>query len=345
MITRKRALALALGFACSGSAAVAKPTIVEFDAPNIKTGAGTMVTGIDDKGDVIGNFVDMSNTQHGFMRRADGSFLIYGATTTNLTAVNARQQTTGDFQNVSKFSGFIADPAGNMTAFDVSGAVATVGTAINDAGDIAGNASDANNAFHGFLRSKRGKFKTFDGPGAGTASGQGTFPGGIGSDDLVCGYYITGDGIRHGFVRDAGGTITTVDVTSSVRTVLHAINDTDTIVGYSRDTSNVYHGLIRTADGTLTSVDAQGAGTAALQGTLFGGINKKGIIAGQLIDSGNVNHSFVRTAKGKVTIFDPPDTALTAGLGSFSVGINTKNQIAGSYLDAGGVEHGYIRLP
>ena len=48
---------------------------------------------------------------------------------------------------------------------------------INNFGEITGYYEDANNVFHGFVRSPEGKFTTFEAPGADTTPGDfnGTF--------------------------------------------------------------------------------------------------------------------------------------------------------------------------
>lgn len=43
-----------------------------------------------------------------------------------------------------------------------------------------------------------GKFLLFDAPGAGTETGQGTFPTGINEQGTVIGYYIDGSNLQHG---------------------------------------------------------------------------------------------------------------------------------------------------
>ena len=46
-----------------------------------------------------------------------------------------------------------------------------------------------------------GTITTFDAPGAGTSSGQGTNPFGINPSGATTGYDIDGSGVYHGFVR------------------------------------------------------------------------------------------------------------------------------------------------
>lgn len=347
MITRNRALALVLTSACIGSPALAKPQIVEFDVPGAGTlqNTGTMTGEINDKGEVVGTYIDNSGVGHGFVRKPDGSFIFYDAASSGAGGINARGQTTGGALISGEEQGFIAAPDGTMTLFDVPGSTSTGGDDINVKKDIVGTFQDANFAVHGLLRNKRGKIAQFDAPGAGVTAGRGTFPAHISRDDFVSGIFTTDGNVRHGFVRDAGGTVTTVDPPGSIRTSLFSVNGDDTVVGYYRDASSVLHGFIRTVDGAIVSVDAPGAGTGALQGTSIIGINDRNFTTGVIIDSSSVVHSFLRTPAGKVTAFDPPDAALAPNLGSSVSGINKKNEIAGFYYDANGATHGYVRTP
>jgi len=54
---------------------------------------------------------------------------------------------------------------------------------------------------HGFVRTPHGSITTFDAPGTGTGSGQGTFPDGINDAGAITGYYIDNNDVLHGFLR------------------------------------------------------------------------------------------------------------------------------------------------
>jgi hypothetical protein len=54
---------------------------------------------------------------------------------------------------------------------------------------------------HGFVRSPFGAITTFDAPGAGTASGQGTLPNTPNVFGVITGQYIDSTGLHHGFLR------------------------------------------------------------------------------------------------------------------------------------------------
>src|ERR1700693_627373 len=50
---------------------------------------------------------------------------------------------------------------------------------------------------------------TFDAPGAGTGSGQGTLAEGISAAGTTYGYYFDASGVAHGFLRARNGSFTT----------------------------------------------------------------------------------------------------------------------------------------
>ena len=57
--------------------------------------------------------------------------------------------------------------------------------------------------FHGFLRSARGAYVTFDVRGAGSGPWQGTLPLNINAEGKITGWYLDGNGTCHGFLRIA----------------------------------------------------------------------------------------------------------------------------------------------
>jgi hypothetical protein len=58
----------------------------------------------------------------------------------------------------------------------------------------------------------QGEITSFDAPGAGTGSFQGTFPQQMTAAGRIVGYYRDNNGMNHGFVRSVQGQFTTIDV-------------------------------------------------------------------------------------------------------------------------------------
>ncbi len=66
---------------------------------------------------------------------------------------------------------------------------------MNPDGAVAGIHQNSGGAAHGFVRSAKGKIKTFDVDGA-----TGTFPQTINAKDVIAGAYYDADSVRRGFV-------------------------------------------------------------------------------------------------------------------------------------------------
>src|SRR4029077_15774894 len=157
-------------------------TITTFDAPGAGTGPhqGTYALCINPSGTIIGFVRGANEVRHGFVRSQDGSFTIFDAPGAG----------TGAGQGTRAYS-------------------------INPGGTITGFFSDSVNTAHGYVRSNQGVITVFDAPGAGTGLGQGTFPLNspqlINPNGVITGYYVDSAFVKHGFVRDRNGVITTFD--------------------------------------------------------------------------------------------------------------------------------------
>ena len=94
---------------------------------------------------------------------------------------------------------------------------------LNQKGSIAGIYSDVNSVNHGFLRSPDGKFTTFDAPGAGTDSYEGTgcfsdCPVSLNDWGQITGIYIDTNFVYHGYLWSPQGNIVTVDPSGTIFT-------------------------------------------------------------------------------------------------------------------------------
>lgn len=94
---------------------------------------------------------------------------------------------------------------------------------------------------------------SFDAPGAGNGSGQGTAAGQITNDGTISGYYIDAQNVSHGFLRNAHGHIVSYDAPGAgtqngqgTQIYSHAGG---LFTGFYIDSSNVIHGFVATLGG------------------------------------------------------------------------------------------------
>jgi len=346
---------------------LAADTIITFDAPGagIASGQGTVLSSITPGGAIAGYYADAGNVHHGFFLSAlGGTFTSFDAPGAGIVGqfqfrgtfaygINPQGAIAGYYGDTSGVPhGYVRDPDGTITTFDVLGAARTFAYDINPAGMIAGYYR-VGVTLHGYVRDPGGTITTFDAPGAGTGFRQGTFVtpfGAINPDGAIAGYYLDAGNVPHGYVRDPGGTITTFDVpgagTGSFQgTQGISINPAGVITGEYVDSNNVNHGYVRASDGTITKFDIAGAGAGFNQGTQPTAINPAGAIAGHYVDSNNANHGFVRANDGTITTFDAPDASKGSGQGTLPTWINPAGTIVGLSIDSNGVGHGFLRTP
>jgi predicted membrane protein len=354
-------------FVCTAWSQAQQQSITTFDVPGAGTGSGQGTTPefMNPSGVIVGQYIDAGGATHGFLRAKDGTITTFdapGAGTgpgegTSPWSINPAGVVTGWYTDDAGLThGFVRASDGAFSSFDAPGAGipagvpctppiicsnGTQGAAINPAGVISGQYVDTGGVFHGFLRTKDGAIITFDAPGAGTNSGQGTFVvfgDGINSSGTILGAYADASNNIHGMVRSLDGVITPFDVTGSVFLDPAGINPEGAIIGFYAEASGPTHGFLRNKDGAITSFDYSGAGTGSGQGTLPFNINTPGDSVGTYIDVGGVNHGFLRTKDGAIISFDVPGSQ-----GTFPVCNNPSNAITGFYIDASGVHHGFLR--
>ncbi|MGA8504679.1 MAG: hypothetical protein WB762_03610 [Candidatus Sulfotelmatobacter sp.] len=243
-----------------------------FDVPGVG-GFGTTPRGFNLEGAVVGTYTDSTYSFHAFLRSPDGKFTTWigpdactgngnegcfgsGASNINVfgTIAGGYEDNSGNFVHHS----FVRNTEGKMKPFDVPGAGtgSYQGTGcpgcdlgLNQLGAIAGIYSDANSVNHGFLRSPDGTFTTFDAPGAGTGTYEGTgcfsdCPVSINDGGAIAGIYIDANFVYHGYLRSPKGKIATVDPVGTTFTFPDGINDLGSITGYYLDANGVYHGFL-----------------------------------------------------------------------------------------------------
>jgi hypothetical protein len=267
--------------------------ITTFDYPG--TGNSTLPQKINERGDIVGEYLDSNLVTRGFVRFSDGSFsdpIVDPNDTAGFTegrGINNSRTVCGDYPRGGGNSHSFFLSGGTFTEYDVPGAVSTTVLGINDVADFTGSLSYGSGIFQGFV-SVGGTLTSFSVPGA-----LQTLAYEINnSTQLVVGYYIDSSGIVHGYFRDANGALHfPIDPSGSTATVLFGLNDRNWVVGRYADSSGVTHGLFFLPPNKFFTFDYPGSTFTSLNG-----INDKGVICGRYNDASGIAHGFLARVTG-----------------------------------------------
>jgi hypothetical protein len=268
--------------------------ITTFDYPG--TGNLTLPQKINERGDIVGEFIDPSGATRGFVRFSDGSFsdpIVDPNDTVGFTegrGINNSRTVAGDYviSDGTLHSFFLS--GGTFTEYDVPGAVQTNLLSINDAGNFTGGFDpDGSGIFQAFV-GRGGTLTSFSVPAS-----LSTFAYEINnSKHLVVGYYIDSSGILHGYYRDANGALHfPIDPSGSVTTILFGLNDRNWVVGRYADASGVTHGLFFVPPDNFFTFDYPGSAFTSLNG-----ISDQGNICGRFVDASGIAHGFIARVTG-----------------------------------------------
>ena len=268
--------------------------ITTFDYP----GAGnlTLPQKINERGDIVGEFIDSSGVVRGFIRFSDGSFsapIVDPNDTVGFTegrGINNSGTVNGDYliSDGTIHSFFLS--GGTFTEYDVPGALQTNLLGINNPGDFTGTFSNDGVTQQAFIN-VGGTLTSFGVPAA-----VATLAYMINDNkNLTVGYYIDGAGILHGYYRDANGALHfPIDPSGSVATVLFGDNNRNWVVGRYADASGVTHGLFFVPPNSFFTFDYPGSTSTSLNG-----INAQGVICGRFTVSGSsIAHGFLARVRG-----------------------------------------------
>jgi uncharacterized membrane protein len=243
---------------------------------------------VNDRGETAGIYADkvgddgrvLPGSAHGFVKSRRGrvtSFDVPGAAEVLVKGNNNRGQVVGEYAEAGAMPGpdglfpsgsvhgFIRQPNGRITTFDVPFPYLHDIGDINDRGQIVGYYDDPSRPFNlsgGFLRQPDGRIVKLDVPGA-----LSTDPRCINNKGEVFGSYVDAgaepnpdgtipQGVIHGFVWHKGR-YTTFDPAGSVYTVTTGCNDRGQITGGYQDARGREHGFLLTR-GRTTTLDAPG---------------------------------------------------------------------------------------
>jgi hypothetical protein len=282
--------------------------ITTFDYPG--TGNLTLPQKINERGDVVGEFIDSNGVTRGFVRFSDGSFsapIVDPNDTVGFTegrGINNSRTVAGDYVISDGTSHGFFLSGGIFTEYDVPGAPSTAVLGINDVADFAGAFDpDGSGILQAFV-SVAGTLTSFSVPAAISTLAYEL----NNSKQLVVGYYIDGSGILHGYYRDSNGTLHfPIDPSGSVGTVLFGLNDRNWVVGRYADGSGVTHGLFFVPPNQFSTFDYPGSTFTSLNG-----INDQGVICGRYVDASGIAHGFLAGVRGV-----PPTKAAGTEMNAF----------------------------
>ena len=270
--------------------------ITTFDYPG--AGNSTLPQKINERGDIVGVFIDSLGVTRGFVRFSDGSFsepIVDPNDTVGFTegrGINNSRTVVGDYATPDgNLHGFFLS-GGTFTGFDIPGAAFIAVLSINNPGDFTGTfifppvATGIQQAFV----SVGGTITLFSVPGAVATLAYDIND----SKRLVVGYYVDASGILHGYYRDANGALHfPIDPSGSVGTILFGLNNRDWVVGRHADSSGVTHGLFFVPPNNFFTFDYPGSAFTSLNG-----ISDQGNICGRYVDASGIAHGFIARVTG-----------------------------------------------
>src|SRR5947208_15054511 len=267
--------------------------ITTFDYPG--AGNSTLPQKINERGDIVGVFIDSLGVTRGFVRFSDGSFsepIVDPNDTVGFTegrGINNSRTVVGDYATPDgNLHGFFLS-GGTFTEYDVPGAVFTAVLSINDAADFTGTFIDGSGIQQAFV-SVGGTLTLFSVPGAAATLAYDI----NNSKRLVVGYYIDGSGTLHGYYRDANGALHfPIDPSGSTATILFGLNNLNWVVGRYADSAGVTHGLFFVPPNQFSTFDYPGSTFTSLNG-----INDQGLICGRYVDASGIAHGILARVRG-----------------------------------------------
>src|SRR5262245_48159191 len=280
-------------FAQQAANSVSIEVITTFDYPG--TGNSTLPQKINERGDIVGEFIDSLGVTRGFVRFKNGSFsapIVDPNDTVGFTegrGINNPRTVCGDYVGSDGNSHGFFLSGGTFTEYDVPGAVFTAVLSINEPGDFTGTFSNDNVTQQAFI-SIGGTLTSFNVPGAALTLAYDI----NNSKHLVVGYYVDASGIVHGYYRDANGALHfPIDPPGSIQTVLFGDNNRNWVVGRYADAAGVTHGLFFVPPNNFFTFDFPGSTFTSLNG-----ISNQGNITGRFVDASGIAHGFIARVRG-----------------------------------------------
>ena len=272
--------------------------ITTFDYPG--AGNNTLPQKINERGDIVGEFIDSSGVVRGFVRFSDGSFsapIVDPNDTVGFTegrGINNSRTVAGDYVISDGTVHSFLLSGGTFTEYDLPGALQTNLLWINEPGDLTGTFDPGNGIFQAFI-DRGGTITSYSVPGALLTLAYEI----NNSKKLTVGYFVDASGILHGQYRDRNGALHfPIDPPGSVGTVLFGLNNKNLVVGRYADSSGVTHGLFFVPPDSFFTFDYPGSAFTSLNG-----ISSQGNITGRFVDASGIAHGFIARVRGT-----PPTT-------------------------------------
>ena len=235
-----------------------------FDHPGARL--ETSATGINDRGQITGSYVDEDAVYHGYLRDRRGRLTnvdLPGAVATAPAGINNRGQIVGRYYESApirgpdaRFRGYLQNGR-KLIWIDVPGAQRTQAVDINNRGQVVGEYLDSHGTYHGFLW-RRGRFTTIDFPGAAGSSLTGINDRG----EIVGAHADSTTAGLHGLLLKRGR-FTSFDAPGVPITIPMDINNRGQIVGLTILDADLTGGrgflLARGVEGGFSPVDYPGA--------------------------------------------------------------------------------------
>jgi probable HAF family extracellular repeat protein len=279
----------------------------------------TEPTGINNLGEVVGDYVDANEEAHAFTLTVTPSytFATIALSGVQSVALNNQGEIVGTYADpTGQLHGFV-DSGGAVSAFDDRGAVNTTVTAVNYGGAFTGfsSASDASGS-QWFVES------------AGTLT---DIPSGSAPVQPVAigfGGEVAGNDGTEGFYALSGGPTRAVAVPGAVTTKVTGLNNSE-IVGDYTDSAGIQHGFTDIA-GTIATIDPAGSVS-----TTIAGVNAGGELAGTY--SNGVDTVGFTEANDVFT-----QLTLPGSTDAVATGLNDAGSVVGYATGSDGQDHGFL---
>lgn len=286
----------------------------------------TRANGINDSGEIVGDFFGTDNWYHGFTN-IGGKFTQFdlpgglGNFSTSIFGVNSSGDTAGAAGGGTlgpNNEGWVKI-AGTLTTFYGSGTDNTFVDAINVSGQFVGQYFDSAFLSHGFSGTVTAGVPSIT---------EIIFPGalqtaclGINDSGEITGYYIDSASVSHGFTY-IGGVFATSDLP-----FIAGVNKNGAYVGTYVGPGNITYGFL----GSKLAFNPATVKVPKATSTSTFGVNNAGILAGQYTNSKGVTHGMMLNGTTVTNIDDPKAAAGT----TVCEAINSSNQIVGYYIPLG----------